>query len=996
MGNGEEVCLEVMSDGMMETENSARADLKRNCEWVDVDGETETRAKKYAKEAPNDTEITTCADTASPAKEGLDSFDLDRNSHASEPCLESNIQDIHKDPQLESSGEYSAEHVVCGNDLKRSPKQAAREACINDTPQSYPSRTNEDGNLAVSTNKPLKDVSDDNELENRVKEASNEDIFSEVSNPNLSPGDVTSSLGEVGSHAKEPVSSNVHGGCAEVSSVCGGNSSSDDSLSERDHSGNEASGEVSTSRVVLEIPEHVSTTGIRKITFKFSKPKVYENVSSLSSARPIHGDYGDGSYNMEAWSTSFADDVKKDVYLDKYGSLFQETRAPLSSTHRELKMSKKVLAENYPANVKKLLSTGILEGARVKYISVNRETELSGIIWGEGYLCSCSSCNFSRVLSAYEFELHAGVKTRHPNNHIYLENGKPVYSIIQGLKSAPLSMIDEVIKEAAGSSINMEKFQLWKASLQQSDLVDNGDPVCQTSMFYPSDISYPGQTRKDVLVPPSFCAVNNRMYQDSGKMVGEQRKRVVKKPGWLLSSSESDVELEKCSEGGTKKRDNDLHRLLFLPNGIPDGTDLAYYSKGKKILGGYKQGNGIVCSCCHTEISPSQFESHAGWAAKRQPYRNIYTSSGLTLHDIALMLANGRNIANSNSDDMCAVCGDAGDLSLCSGCPRAFHAACLGLQSRPPNGWHCLYCSDKSAPVKRGPGRPPSRQTRVVKAPQFVGGGCVVCRAADFSVAKFDDRTVILCDQCEKEYHVGCLRDRGLCDLKELPRDKWFCCNDCNMVYTSLRNFVQNGAQLVASEVCAAIIRKHEEKGIMDVGVSDVKWRLLSGKSRYPEHLPLLSRASAIFRECFDPIVAPSGRDLIPIMVYGRNISGQEFGGMYCIVLIVKSVVVSAALVRIFGKEVAELPLVATSRDNQGKGYFLALFSCIERLLGSMDVKNLVLPAAEEAESIWTKRLGFRKMSNARVSKYNKELQFTVFKGTTMLEKEVQWNGQIA
>lgn len=28
-------------------------------------------------------------------------------------------------------------------------------------------------------------------------------------------------------------------------------------------------------------------------------------------------------------------------------------------------------------------------------------------------------------------------------------------------------------------------------------------------------------------------------------------------------------------------RDNDLHKLLFMPNGLPDGTSLAYYSKGK-------------------------------------------------------------------------------------------------------------------------------------------------------------------------------------------------------------------------------------------------------------------------------------------------------------------------------------------------------------------------------------------------------------------------------
>ena len=67
-----------------------------------------------------------------------------------------------------------------------------------------------------------------------------------------------------------------------------------------------------------------------------------------------------------------------------------------------------------------------------------------------------------QILSAYEFEQHAGFKTRHPNNHIYLENGRPIYSVIQEIKSAPLSILDEVIKEVAGSCINVDSFEDWK------------------------------------------------------------------------------------------------------------------------------------------------------------------------------------------------------------------------------------------------------------------------------------------------------------------------------------------------------------------------------------------------------------------------------------------------------------------------------------------------------------------------------------------------------
>ncbi|GMP50733.1 hypothetical protein CsSME_00017230 [Camellia sinensis var. sinensis] len=234
----------------------------------------------------------------------------------------------------------------------------------------------------------------------------------------------------------------------------------------------------------------------------------------------------------------------------------------------------------------------------------------------------------------------------------------------------------------------------------------------------------------------------------------------------------------------------------------------------------------------------------------------------------------------------------------------------------------------------------------------------------------------MLCDQCEKEYHVGCLRDSGLCDLKELPRDKWFCCDDCNRIHVALQNLVLVGAEMIPASVSYAIHRKHVEKGFTNGVSNDVQWWILSGKSRYPEHLPILSRAATIFRECFDPIVATSGCDLIPVMVYG-------------------SVVVSAGLLRIFGREVAELPLVATSRENQGKGYFQALFSCIDILLYSLNVENLVLPVAEEAESIWTKKLASASVltdinMSEQLLKYTRNLQLMIFKGTSMLEKKVQ------
>ncbi|KAL9239246.1 hypothetical protein vseg_013586 [Gypsophila vaccaria] len=768
-------------------------------------------------------------------------------------------------------------------------------------------------------------------------DGNNEDVFSELSGPVVCStieieNDNASSLG-TSSGGSLPVdvgecSNIVHSG--DITSESSGNSWVVVGCSDEEARRRGSSSGVSTSQVTLEIPEHASTTGIRKITFKFSKSKE-ERVSRLSTSG------GRSVQNKESVIES-----KDELGLDDSSDHF--------SYNMELKMSKKVVPDIYPTNVKKLLSMGILEGASVKYVSTSREKEIPARISGSGYLCGCSMCNYTRVISAYEFEQHAGgSKTRHPNNHIFLENGKPIYSIIEGLKNAAPGLLEELVKDMAGSSYNPVSYRAWKDSLRP----------CQ-------------------------------------RLVKEEKKhhkihRSLSKGHHSSATSIDAGSFKRSIERGMRKRDNDLHRLLFLPNGISDGSELAYYAKGQKVLGGYKYGNGIVCGHCSCEISPSQFEAHAGWATRRQPYRHIYTANGYTLHDLAMSMANGQNMTTGNNDDMCTVCGDRGELVPCGGCPRAYHQACLGLQNVPSSDWHCPNCNDRRTDfIDSSTSSKPitGRLTRVVKNSEPECGGCVLCRANDFSVDKFDDRTVIICDQCEKEYHVGCLREAGRSDLKELPQDKWFCCHDCDSIHVALRERVVQGPIMISDSEAIKINRKLFLNGF-SVADNDVQWRILSGKCRQPEHLPLLSKAVSIFRECFSPITAPIGRDLIPVMVHGRNISGQEFGGMYCVLLTVKSVVVSAGLLRIFGREVAELPLVATSKPYQGKGFFLALFSHIEKLLSTLKVETLVLPAAEKAKSMWTNRFGFRDISDERLYFYTRDHQLSEFSGTVMLEKKV-------
>ncbi|XP_073133048.1 uncharacterized protein [Henckelia pumila] len=128
--------------------------------------------------------------------------------------------------------------------------------------------------------------------------------------------------------------------------------------------------------------------------------------------------------------------------------------------------TKKGTSNNFPANVKSLLSTGILDGIPVKYISWSREKNLRGVVKGTGYLCSCQDCKLSKVINAYEFERHAGCKTKHPNNHIYFENGKTIYAVVQELRSTPQEILFEAIQNVTGSPINQKNFHNWKASYQ--------------------------------------------------------------------------------------------------------------------------------------------------------------------------------------------------------------------------------------------------------------------------------------------------------------------------------------------------------------------------------------------------------------------------------------------------------------------------------------------------------------------------------------------------
>ncbi|PIA43573.1 hypothetical protein AQUCO_01900163v1 [Aquilegia coerulea] len=645
----------------------------------------------------------------------------------------------------------------------------------------------------------------------------------------------------------------------------------------------------------------------------------------------------------------------------------------------EMKMSKKIVLTNIPTKTSELLETGMLEGLSVTYIfRAQQNGVLRGTIKDSGILCSCSLCNGSKVITVNQFERHAGSTNRNPSYYLYLDNGNSLRDVLDACKDAPVDMLEATIQLAIKSSSVKNAICLSCTRPMPASKTRRSVVICHSCLELKKSKASP--SRRDDNIESSKALATPKDSDDASKCISPQNK---------------------SSQGKITKKDWRLHKLVFEEDGLPDGTELAYYVRGQKMLEGYKKGFGIFCFCCNSEISPSHFEAHAGCANRRKPYMHIYTSNGVSLHELSISLSKGRKYSAKDNDDLCSICAEFGDLLLCDGCPRAFHKDCIGRLSVPRGKWYCPYChnlyNDQSCAhnanakaAGRVSGVDPIEQIskrciRIVKTETEVGG-CTLCRVPGFSRVGFGPRTIILCDQCEKEFHVGCLRDHNMADLKELPKGKWFCCGDCSKINSALQKCVVRGPEDLPDSITKLIKLKREETN----SNVDIKWRLISGKLASSENRSLLSKAVALFHDRFDPIVdAVTGRDLIPCMVYGRNIRDQEFGGMFCAVLTVNSFVVSAGLLRIFGQDVAELPLVATSSDYQGQGCFQTLFSCIERLLGFLNVKSLVLPAAEEAEAIWIDKFGFRKLDHYEMTKYTKEYQMTLFKGTPILHKSV-------
>ncbi|XP_010510707.1 PREDICTED: uncharacterized protein LOC104786928 [Camelina sativa] len=696
-----------------------------------------------------------------------------------------------------------------------------------------------------------------------------------------------------------------------------------------------------------------------------------------------------------------------------------DVQSPSVTTHKK-RGRPRIFLRNFPTKLKEIFDCGILEELTVYYLREAKLGEagargLKGVIKGSGILCFCSACKGIQVVSPGMFEVHASSTNKRPPEYILLESGFTIRDVMNACKQNPLATLEEKLRAVVGPTLRKSSLCLNCQGPMVEPCDTNSLVLCKSCLEAKELEIYNSPSKaNDALNGSSRPSVTPKTILSGSKSIPRQSNRSPEPgvvPGTILSESKSSS-IKSNSQGRLTRKDVRLHKLVFEDDILPDGTEVGYFVAGKKLLVGYKKGFGIHCSCCNKVVSPSLFEAHAGCASRRKPFQHIYTTNGVSLHELSVALSMDQRFSIRENDDLCSICRDGGELLCCDTCPRSYHTVCASLPSLPSERWSCKYCvnmveREKFVDSNRNAiaaGRVQGvdaiaeitkRCIRIVSSFESeLPSVCVLCRGHSFCRLGFNSRTVIICDQCEKEFHVGCLKEHNIADLKELPEERWFCSLGCENINTTLGNLIVRGEEKLSNNILNFIKKKEKlnEEGCSDDNTTlDIRWSVLSGKLASSDDTKvLLAKAVSILHERFDPISESGTRgDLIPAMVYGRQTKGQDFSGMYCTMLAVDEVIVSVGVFRVFGSEFAELPLVATSKDCQGQGYFQCLFACIERLLGFLNVKHIVLPAADEAKSIWTDKFGFTKMTEEEVKECRKDYSVMYFHGTSMLRKSV-------
>ncbi|KAL1541068.1 hypothetical protein AAHA92_25332 [Salvia divinorum] len=391
-----------------------------------------------------------------------------------------------------------------------------------------------------------------------------------------------------------------------------------------------------------------------------------------------------------------------------------------------------------------------------------------------------------------------------------------------------------------------------------------------------------------------------------------------------------------------------------------------HYCSGKngpRMAEGRISREGIKCSCCGGIFTLSNFEAHVG-STDRRPSANIYLEDVMSLLECQLQLKPRNSSRNSRlerqpktaqhnkkSDNICSVCHYGGDLLLCDLCPSSFHTQCVGLKEVPEGDWFCLSCC------------------------------CQICNKSRSDTGKrlVNVSSFFTCFQCERRYHTECLTNEG--DTHCHSKGDLFCQDTCRQIFDGLNRILGKKIPMGTENMTWTLVKYMESNISKNVAAYDDEGSV--------ENYCKLNVALSVMHECFEPVKEPRTRgDLMEDIIFNRwsDLNRLNFQGFYTVILEKNDELISAASVRIYGKTVAEVPLVATRFQYRRLGMCRILMNELERQLTELGVERLVLPAVPSVLNTWIYSFGFSKMDESE------RLNFLVytfldFQGTIFCQK---------
>ncbi|GJW12449.1 agenet domain-containing protein [Tanacetum coccineum] len=341
-----------------------------------------------------------------------------------------------------------------------------------------------------------------------------------------------------------------------------------------------------------------------------------------------------------------------------------------------------------------------------------------------------------------------------------------------------------------------------------------------------------------------------------------------------------------------------------------------YYCKkdGSKLKEGRVTRGGIKCNCCNRTFSLLKFQKHAGSTSGR-PSTHIFLEDGRSLLDCQLQLKLDQNVKGSqheiesDSDYICSVCQYGGELVICDHCPSTFHTSCVGLEEIPAGEWVCPSCC------------------------------CGICsenRFSDNSEKKMDSN-ILNCEQCERRYHVRCLKTREeFLKTENYVEEYWFCTYRCKEIYTGLHRLLGKSIP-IGRDNLTWTLRRNETFEYSNCGAdSDMEEAI--------ENYSKLNVAISVMHECFEAVKEQrTGRDIVEDVIFGRF-------------------------------------------QYRRRGMCHILMDELEKKLRELGVERLVLPAVSSVLHTWTRSFGFSVMTDSEKLRFLGST-FLDFQGTKMCSK---------